>query len=463
MLIVYIDIIYLIINIYIYIYIYMTKSENICCNESYWTQIIRYMGIYHGDCTKEIIDGTCTKININKEKYNTDYFAKSFAFWKLFFIFFFLFAIGIINLITKNEKTMEYMTKNYFKFFIEFILLFLAFLLSTIFMYIIRLGELSLITNVTVIIFIFCIFKHLAFELSGLYRFNFGYKECKSTEHFGSVDTKDTKDTTDPTKPTVCDCEDNFFSGLFWNGLKYQGVIVTILLILFFGASLIYPKLTEKFFNYNIKRWQSIIFIFVIIIAPFIMGYYMDEMPLFKPYIILECSPHDYITKILNGCAFVSIAFMTFSTLILPVIAFIIIRKQKFMTGLDLSKKDLFDSIKPPYNDCYWKGKYKRLLLTFIESVVIFFIFAFAEAGIDAARTGHQYMDIIQNINFWKKSFYMTFVTIIIIQYLLEYSNWFKAHMFNDKNNEKECYTKELEIYNTKMHEYNEKKNVNED
>ena len=443
----------------------MTKSENICCNESIWTQLIRNMGIYHGDCTKKCIEGTCTKININKEKYNTDYFAKSFAFWKLFFIFFFLLAIGIVNLITKNEKTMEYMKINYYKFTIEFILLFLAFLLSTIFMYVIRLGELPLITNVAVIIFIFCIFKHLAFEFSGLYRFNFGYKECKKTEHFGSVDTntKDSADTKDPAKPTVCDCEDNFFSGLFWNGLKYQGVIVTILLILFFGASLIYPKLTEKFFNYNIKRWQSIIFILVIIIAPFVMGYYMDEMPLFKPYIILECSPHDYITKIFNGCAFISIAFMTFITLILPVITIVVMRKKKFMTGLDLSKQDLFDSIKNPYNDCIWKGTYKRLLLTFIESVVIFFIFAFAEAGIDAYRTGHQYIDIIQDINFWKKSFYMTFVTIIIIQYILEYSNWFKSHMFNDTNYEKECYTKDLEIYNSKIDEYNLKQITKED
>jgi hypothetical protein len=133
------------------------------------------------------------------------------------------------------------------------------------------------------------------------------------------------------------------------------------------------------------------------------------------------------------------------------------------MTGLDLSKQDLFDSVKNPYNDCIWKGTYKRLLLTFIESVVIFFIFAFAEAGIDASRTGHQYIDIIQDINFWKKSFYMTFVTIIIIQYILEYSNWFKSHMFNDTNYEKECYTKDLDIYNTEIEKYNLKQNVKED
>ena len=165
-----------------------SNIKTVCCEESYLTSLMRKMDIYHGECNKhlEIANGkslnNCTEATkINIEKYNTNTFSKTFAFWKIYFIFFLLLVIGIANLISKKEKSLEYIKNNWQNFIYEFMYLFGAFLLSTIFMFIIRVGgkvPLKTYFRTTSIIFLFCIFKHFAFELSVIYRFNFGDNKC---------------------------------------------------------------------------------------------------------------------------------------------------------------------------------------------------------------------------------------------------------------------------------------------
>ena len=448
------------------------KIKSTCCEESTWTSIIRSIGIYHGDCIKKLDETSkCIKAPPNNiENYNTNTFTKTFAFWKIYLIFFFLLGIGIANLISKQEKSWEYIEKNRDNFIIEFFYLFGAFLLSTIFMYIIRIGKISIWTIIksSFVIFLFCVLKHLAFELSGLYRFNFGSKECNK-EHFDESDlsTYSSDVSTNPidlsTNPIDCDCENGMFSGLFWNGLGYQGMIITLILILFFGISLVKPKLTERFFNYKFNWLFCLIFI-SIILAAFFIGFFIingniDEdksCPKEKSIydkIIEKCSlrdkkcitEDDIFTRIKDGCAVVSIFFLILITLIfIPILLWHLIGWAFNKEIIDKEKNIKVDFIKGQsklYNDCYWKSTFMRFVLTLIESIIIFFIFAFAEAGIESLRKGHPIDKILLDKHFWEKSVKMTFPGILLIQFLLEYTNWFKEHLFNDDKNTNKCYT----------------------
>jgi len=462
------------------------KHKSACCEESTWTSIIRSMRIYHGDCIKKLDEtGKCTIAPPkNIENYNTNTFTKTFAFWKIYLIFFFLLGIGIANLISKKEKSWEYMEKNRDNFIIEFFYLFGAFLLSTIFMYIIRIGKISIWTIIksSFVIFIFCLFKHLAFELSGLYRFNFGSKECNK-EHFdtsdfstyssdistNSIDISTNSidiSTNSIDISTNCDCDNGMFSGLFWNGLGFQGMVITIILILFFGISLVKPKSTEKFFNYKFNWLFCLIFI-TIILAAFFIGFFIingnidedkscpEEKSIYdkiKEKCALrdkKCTTEDDIfTRIKDGCAVVSIFFLTLITLIfIPILLWHLIgwAFNKEFTDIEKKTKVTFNTDKSKlYNDCYWKSTFMRFILTLIESIIIFLIFAFAEAGIESLRKGHPIDKILLDKHFWEKSAKMTLPGILLVQFLLEYTNWFKEHLFNDEKNTNKCYTDHL-------------------
>jgi len=430
-----------------------------CCEESLWTRIIRGMKLYHGECYKELnANQVCTlKDHIHETTYNINTFAKNFAFWKLYFIIFFLFIIGIINLSINKKKAIKYMDDNKVNFFLEFLYLFAAFFLSTIFMYLIRTkgAPISTIIMSSVIIFVFCILKHFAFELSGLYRFNFGSKDCKkSTEYFGSTTdialkaasytAKTDASKTDASKNTVpkvskeCACDNNFFSGSFWNGLGYQGIVITIILILFFGISLFNNELTKNIFNYTIPKMYSGLYLLIGIIIPFILGILIPKIKFLGRD--NSCFTENTILIIIkDGCAAVSMMFMAFVTVIVFLHIFF---KKKFITEF---KPEEFTTIHKEflYNDCWWSGNPKRFTLTLIESIVLFLIFAFAEAGIEGIRAGHDFKEVITSWHFWKKSLSTTLPLIVFIQFLLEYTSWFKEHLFNNKKHKSECYNKE--------------------
>lgn len=441
-----------------------TGTKHKCCDESYWTSMITKMGIYHGDCTKQFenVNGIQTCIDapqINIENYNTNTFTKTFAFWKIYLIFFFLLVIGIANLISSKEKTWEYIRDNWENFIYEFILLFAAFLLSTIFMYIIRIGgKAPIMTYVmsTIVIFVFCILKHFAFELSGLYRFNFGSKQCKK-EHFGSTESTDHADSTDHKDNTNCKCEDGMFSGLFWNGLGYQGMIITVILIAFFGISLVKPNLTEKFFNYKFNLIISLLCLFLIVALLFIGGFMIngniseekictEEDGIFEK-IKKQCSlrykkcttENDFFIRVKDGCSLVSIVFMVLISFLMVPILF------SHMLGWVFGKEEnvilSIDKTSKSYNDCYYKSNALRFGVTLVESLAIFLIFALAEAGIEALRRGEKINEILLSWHFWKKSLIMTLPGIVLIQFLLEYTNWFKEHLFNNKKYKSTCYS----------------------
>jgi hypothetical protein len=443
-----------------------TNIEHKCCGESYWTSLIRGLQLYHGDCTKQIENvnnvPTCIEApQINIENYNTNTFTKTFAFWKIYLIFFFLLVIGIANLISNKDKSLEYINNQntYANFIYEFILLFVAFLLSTIFMYLIRIGGKAPIKTYfmsTLVIFVFCIFKHFAFEFSGLYRFNFGSKECKK-EHFGSSETTKSTDHADSTAHTNCKCDDGMFSGLFWNGLGYQGIIITFILIVFFGISIVKPDLTEKFFNYKFNLIISLLCLFFIVALLFIGGFIIngnviedkicsDEDNIFTK-IKKECAlrdkkcknENDIFTRVKDGCAVVSIIFMVIITFLMLPILF------SHMLGWAFGKEETVtlstNKTSKIYNDCFYKSSTFRFGLTLIESLVIFLIFALAEAGIEALRKGEKIDEILLSWHFWEKSLMVTLPGIVVVQFLLEYSNWFKEHLFNDKKYQSTCYS----------------------
>ena len=419
-----------------------------CCDESYWTRMLRGMNLYHGDCYKELnAEKVCLKIkdHIDTETYNINTFVKNFAFWKLYFIIFFLFVIGIINVSINNKKASEYMEKNAVNFFLEFLYLFAAFFFSTLFMYLIRTqgAPISTIVMSSFIIFVFCILKHFAFELSGLYRFNFGSKTCKkSTEHFGSnAPTASPTGKTDASKNTVpkiskeCACDNNFFSGSFWNGLGYQGIVITAILIIFFGISFYNNELTKKFFNYTSPKMYSGLYLLIGIIIPFIVGTLIPKMTFLGRD--NSCFTENIALIVLkDGCAAVSMMFMAFVTVIVFLHIFL---KNKFITEFVPADFSIIP-IKQKYNDCWWDSKSKRFILTLIESIVLFLIFAFAEAGIEAIRAEHNFKEVITDWHFWKKSLSTSLPLIAFIQFLLEYTSWFKEHLFNNKEHKSKCY-----------------------
>lgn len=441
----------------------LETEHKVCCGESYWTRLLRNRGLFHGDCYKEQKGKDCKIVNhkVSSSVYDTDTFTKNFAFWKIYLIIFFLLGIAIANLADVNTKgkTWEYLTKNTGNFFLELLYLFGAFFVSTIFMYIIRINATKVPSRTyimsAVVIFVFCVLKHFAFEFSGLYRFNFGSKDCTKHEPFKSdSDTKtettsDINSNSDNDHDKTCACDSGFFSGLFWNGLGYQGMVITVILVLFFGISLINPAFTKNFFNYEFSRpICGIVLGFMLFF--FSIGLGITEMNLRDNSCLTQ---NDNLIRVKDGCAVISILFM--SCITIPVFLHFVLKK-KFVT--EFKFEDFYNyQVPKPYNDCFWQNSFMRFILTLIESIIIFLIFACAEAGIESLRLGHDIKHVLEDPKFWKKSLSMTLPGIVVVQFLLEYTNWFKEHLFNDKDyqkdNSKHCYTEGIEMFN--RDEYN--------
>ena len=492
-----------------------THETKYCDGESWWSRFLKYAGLSHGQC-KTDLDG-----------YNTELFVQIFAFWKLFLLFFFLLLIGAANLATNWEKTIKYMRDNKLNFGLEFLLLFAAFFVSTIFMYGFRLWArpqgIWTIPVVTIVLLIFCVFKHLAFEMSGLYRYNFGSKVCKEEkkkkekELFESSKTDEEKKKEEADKKIKkesmteeekkkeeekeekiknCKCDDGFFTGLLWNGLGYYGMFLTPILLLFFGMAALNPDgWTKSLFNYQFERYQSIGYIVIGIGVPFAIGCLFNNIFAEKTG-MNECpKDENYIfTYIKNGCACVSIAFMTLITALLPIALFCwargysldhistkddgthttasdyLSKRWKHITvgkpaegEAEESKPHKFQTTEAIYEtkkiraaaaasnySCPYRtnpdldgstvGGFikmlfltllsKRFILILIESIIIYLIFVIAEAGIKHLRTGEDYTNIISSREFWEHSAMLTLPGIVVIQILLEYTDWFKGHLF---------------------------------
>jgi hypothetical protein len=407
-------------------------------NESYWTKLLRYYLIYHKDKSIEL-DGT--------ERIN-DTFIKTFAFWKLFLIFFFLLVIGFINLGSKYEETINYMDKKTGYFFAyEFLLLFGAFLISTVVMYVMRLGrkvDMKQIGITSLVLGIFCIFKHLSFELSGLYRMKFGSDACN--EEHNNKHNKHKEDNNQQQEehfdPETCNkCDTGLFTGLLWDGLGKYGLGFTAILLLFFGISFFNPEITKNVFNFEFTRVISgicLLCIGCILIGGCFM--HKSQMTEIKECKDKECKKKctdkeceykcesediDIFSMIKNGCAMVSVVFLIIITLALPGVFFISL----------LSKAPLLKELNKPsagtsYN-CYYDKGFSRFFLIIIESIIIYIIFSLAEAGIECLRKGEKFLDLMNDKKFWINT-WSSALGIFIIQILLEYTDWFKSHLFTN-------------------------------
>jgi hypothetical protein len=398
-------------------------------NNSLFTKILRAMNYYHGP--------ECDYSELYKKYY--DIFLKSFAFLKLFSIFFFLLIIGLCNLAINKEESIYYMKNNSLKFFLELLLLFAAFFIPTIIMHITR-GKTNLL-NVkslfftAVFLFVFVCFKHVTLELSGLYTLKFGNPQCKK-EHFESSSKE--------TEYNKCKCLNGIFTGPFWKGAGYYGIGLTFILLLFFGFSLVSPDWTKNFFNYEFNQLMSLMYIIIGILIPFVIGMFMDENPLNSFTGMKECRDKDEdkgwfknkFEKIRNGCALVSMTFMTVITFILPVVII------QWITDKSLNSQN---AKVPPFSnyDCKMQNIMKNPTLRFgiilIESILIYGVFVLAEAGIEHLRKDIDYIEILKSKHFWMNSI-LTFLGILCFQILLEYSSWFEKHLFNDdKANKQNC------------------------
>jgi hypothetical protein len=152
-----------------------------------------------------------------------------------------------------------------------------------------------------------------------------------------------------------------------------------------------------------------------------------------------KCSiENDIFTRIKDGCAFVSISFIILITLKLLQILVYHISGNEFNKEPNVNLNS--DNTPKTYNDCYYKSNSLRFILTLIESIIIFLIFAVAEAGIESLRKDHPIVEILSSWHFWEKSLKISFPIILGVQFLLEYSNWFKDHIFNNPDNKSECY-----------------------
>jgi hypothetical protein len=370
---------------------------------SFFTQKLIDIHFYHKGCTPIT----------NFDEYNEDVFLKSFAFWKIFLIFLFLLAIGAINLVTSTKETIEYISNKPQNLFIEFLLFFGAFVISTLLMYFMRLGKKVIMKQLYVssfIIFIFCILKHLSFEFSGLYRWRFGSDACNENN-----------------KKKECNkCDNGFFTGLFWDGLGKYGLGFTVFLLIFFGMSLNNPKYTEKVFNYEFSRVNSGIYLACILIV-FIIGCFLEKI---ETTGIKECKNKDknVFSKIKDGCALVSLTFMIIITILLPYILFLWIKGKSL--GIDSTNliKNKINTGK--YYNCYYKNEPFRFILILIESLLIYLIFSLAEIGIECLRTGKKFLDLMKDTHFWIKT-WPSLVGILVIQIVLEYTNWYETHLFN--------------------------------
>jgi hypothetical protein len=346
-------------------------------------------------------------------------------------------------------------------FFYELLLLFGAFLISTIVMYVMRLGrkvDMKQIGLASIFIFIFCIFKHLSFELSGLYRMKFGSDACNEEEKIKHEKEKN-QHQEEHFDPKTCNkCDTGLFTGLLWDGLGKYGLGLTALLLLFFGISFFNPEITKKVLNFEFTRIISGICLLCIggILTG---GCFMHKLQMTE---IKECKDKeckkkctdkecedkcesediDIFSMIKNGCAMVSVAFMTIITLALPGIYLI-----SLLFKL-ISKVPILNEInKPPtgtsYN-CYYDKGFSRFFLIIIESIIVYIIFTLAEAGIECLRKGEKFLDLMNDKKFWINT-WSSALGIFIIQILLEYTDWFKSHLFtNDQLKLDNCTAKAL-------------------
>jgi hypothetical protein len=390
------------------------------CNEkknSLWTNVLKLLNYYHGE----------EKGYNNLDKYNYDIFLKNYTFWKFFLIFFFLLLIGIINLIN-NKKSLNYIRENPFLFILELLLLFFAFFISRIFMYYIR-GEEKLLTSTNIIsaansIFILVLFKHISFELSGLYKLKFGDKNCKK-EHY-KINKED-----------ECKCNNGIFTSPFWDGVGKYGIGFTIILILYFLISLLYDLLKLRLLNvkwiFNFKfSWYLSLICLVIIIGTLFFGAYIDKI-FNLDNVFNECKKETLFERIKNGCGLVCIVFIIIITLLLPIILIKwLYYKRAFDTDKALNSKN--SKILSNYNckSNIRKGGYSRLSIIIIESIFSYLILMLVDAIIEAIRIDEKIVDILRSTIFWKNSI-PTLFGILYIQIILEYSNWFENHLFKKK------------------------------
>jgi len=437
------------------------KAQYCGPEESLWSRFLKNGHLSHGQCKKDL-DG-----------YNSELFVQIFAFWKLFFIIFFLLLIGLLNLGLNWDKTVQYMRDNQQTFFLyEFLLLFAAFFVSTIFMYLFRIQTMPLgvynIFMITFVITVFCVLKHVAFEMSGIYRFNFGNKTCKEKKKKekekeekekeeemkltdeekkqkeedkkikkeSMTEEEKKKEKEEEEEKKKCKCDDGPFTGPFWNGLGYYGMGLTLILIIFFGMSVWKPDgWTKSLFNYQFERYQSILYLILGIGLPFAIGCLLNNIYADKTRMNDCPKDENYIfTCIKNGCACVSIAFMAFITFLLP-ISLILWSSGRSLDKI-LTKDNKLEKnnteISSYYNCSYKPGfNLKRFGLILIECGIMWLIFVFAEAGIKSLRTGEYYLDILKSHEFWEHSAIFSLPTIVLIQIFLEYSDWYKSHLFD--------------------------------
>ncbi len=380
--------------------------------------------------------------NINKDYYYD--FLKSFAFWKFYLLIFLGLIIGIINLISKKPVNEE-LNNEYGGYWItEWILLTLAFFIPCIFMYLIRdprnnnFTIWNMIKTFGILLFL-CFFKHLDFQLSGLYRWKFGSKKCsKYKEHFSQEDKKcslyfehfsqedkkeedkkeeDKKEEDNKEEETKCKCDDSIFDGPVWDGLGWYGLFFTFFILYFFIASLIESDLTKKIFGIEFTKIYLVLCIFLII------GIFLTGFFLIKTFKNKDCSNNNIFNSLRDGGACVTVVFTTIITL-LPLYILI-----KWYFECRKNKTCNFnDKLKYSYGTL---SQFKRFIIVFIEIIVTWIIFILVEAGIESMRKKEVYTHIISNKDVWfSSSSAMTFLAIAYLQIILEYSGWFYMHLF---------------------------------
>lgn len=329
----------------------------------------------------------------------TDVLFKNYFFWQPIILFSFLLIIGFYNLYTNYEETIEYIKNNNLNFFLELLILFVVFFLTKIILYFTK-GDIHLLNiksllHSSVYLLLFLLFKHISFELSGLYKLQYN------------------------TNTNNNNCN-NKYSGSYWKNSGNATITILFILLLFFLFSIDNPNNTKKIFNYEFKKSVSLICIILIITIPFIVGLIMDNIPSTK---IRECRDKklknsEILFEIFrNGSAYVSTVFLNILPLILT-FTFI-----KLFSNKDFTKNNTSTTPVTKYSCNIQKIKKNQIIklsIVLIESILIYLIFLLADIGIRSMRQKISYNEIIKDKDFFKKSIPI-FIRILFIQVLLEY------------------------------------------
>ena len=352
---------------------------------------------------------------------------------------------------------------------IEFGLLFSAFFIPFLYMYFTRwqpigqsIGDTIKTIGITfLILFILVLCKHIGFQYSGLYAFKFGSGKCKKheTEHFDSNETvpsashetvPSASHETDPNLKDMCECEnsgiDSTFNGPFWRGLKKYGMGLTGLIFIYLLVSLVKPEWTYHFFNYNFNRYVNggiLLFTIGIFLAGFfsknILNTNADKCR-------KQWNDNEILGRVQDGCAFVSCAFIAFTTLLPAIILFMWFIGVRFDTawfsGVRFDTGNLDTSnVKGDYVNLenYTCGYFRkggmglRFFIWAIETLLMYLVFCLAEAGIESSRKDENIIEILKSKTFWVNSL-SSLLGVIFIQILLEYSRWYEFHLFKKEN-----------------------------